>query len=765
MRKKGSSFVMVVIMTALIFTTATAMIALVTTDYKNRITQSRRLENMYGTDAEVDVVYNSIVKNCDAAVIYANHKVKKAIDDGTLTYSGSPQYIYNEANKLYKKEFIRFLYSKTTPIDLNNQTSFSNTEQILAYGIINRKYVEPRTGATDADLENIDFINAYKWSHAIEGTKGAKQNAEFKITDFEPKQYDDTNTNILVAISSTFTSTGNVDDMTNKRTVSMKFRINAPDYNQKMGNETVQVETASYPIEKALVTDNNLNVNKGTTTVAGDIWVKGNDDSISYSGTSYSYDKYNAGIFVNNASTFNVNNGNLYTANTLNIQKNSNVTVDQDVYALNAYIGPKSNIASDSEAETVGTNNSFTVKNLVTNNDLTMNSKKSKAIIESFYGINDKSIADTDIIIDAESKKNSSRNSSSIIVNEYAGSTLEFKNYVLVQGVAYIETDESYKTGESVGVKGNYKAYSDVLPSGKKVTFKEYDPLTLVENNADGNKMSVSEKADYFNEFFSDPNNSSILLDGGIQFDNINRVFTLGAYVYKDKDSGKSGVNRGGVTSEVAQSIVQAKQRDFAKYVFAMDDLVYTKKSDTELYLGNSVVNTVEKLVDFSKSSYIPKGSSELNLTESYGKLFYNTDEAKTITITKDGIEIDGKVINSKIQDKVDKGDNAQYALIVTKGKVNITGGDVNFKGCIIAVGDINIDGDGTKNIAYDSEAVKQIKAKYSGVSDINSIFKGTPTINDPKTTIGTKISSSTIQNEPYDAASYLQKGLWRLEK
>ena len=563
--------------------------------------------------------------------------------------------------------------------------------------------------------------------------------------------------------------------MTNKRTVSMKFRINAPDYNQKMGNETVQVETASYPIEKALVTDNNLNVNKGTTTVDGNIWVKGNDDSISYSGTSYSYDKYKAGIFVNNASTLNVNNGDVYTANTLNIQKNSNVTVDQNVYALNAYIGPKSDSGSDREAETVGTNNSFTVKNdLVTNNDLAMNSKKSNATINNFYGINDKKIYSTDSIIDAQSKKNSSRDSSSIIVNEYAGSTLEFKNDVFVQGVAYIETDESYQTGESVGVRGNYKAYSDVLPSGEKVSFKEYNPLTLVENKADGSKMTADDKANYFKEFFSDPNNKSILLDGGIQFDNINRVFTVGAYVYKDNQGNKSA-DRSSVAPDDAYSIVQQMQRDFAKHVFAMDDVDYVRnlnsdiKTDDDLYSKNLVKNTVYDLVDWSKSSYTPQGSSELNLTESYGKLFYNTDETKEITITKDGIKIDGKnVIDSKIKNKVDSNGNPdtnQYALIVTKGKVNIIGGDVNFKGCIIAVGDINIDGDGTKNIAYDSEAVKQIKAKYSGVSDINSIFKGTPTINDPKTTIGTKISSSTIQNEPYDAASYLQKGLWRLEK
>ena len=31
-------------------------------------------------------------------------------------------------------------------------------------------------------------------------------------------------------------------------------------------------------------------------------------------------------------------------------------------------------------------------------------------------------------------------------------------------GVAYLDTDTKYQTGESIAVKGNYLAYTDVLP-------------------------------------------------------------------------------------------------------------------------------------------------------------------------------------------------------------------------------------------------------------------------------------------------------------
>ena len=56
-------------------------------------------------------------------------------------------------------------------------------------------------------------------------------------------------------------------------------------------------------------------------------------------------------------------------------------------------------------------------------------------------------------------------------------------------GVAYLNaTDESgnkYQTGESVAVKGNYLAYTDVddvLNGATNVTLKYYSPLQLLES-------------------------------------------------------------------------------------------------------------------------------------------------------------------------------------------------------------------------------------------------------------------------------------------
>lgn len=65
-------------------------------------------------------------------------------------------------------------------------------------------------------------------------------------------------------------------------------------------------------------------------------------------------------------------------------------------------------------------------------------------------------------------------------------------------GSAYINTlGESYQTGESLAVKGNYIAYTYAVKD-KNVEFKYYNPLQLVESiNGDS---SLDAKARYFKE-------------------------------------------------------------------------------------------------------------------------------------------------------------------------------------------------------------------------------------------------------------------------
>ena len=105
LKKKGSSLVVITVVMAILFTTSTAILTLVTSDYKMRINESRRIENMYKADSWIDVVYNVIVKNSEAAILKASKEVTKKYKDSTEDISS----LYEKMNKDFKEEFIKFL--------------------------------------------------------------------------------------------------------------------------------------------------------------------------------------------------------------------------------------------------------------------------------------------------------------------------------------------------------------------------------------------------------------------------------------------------------------------------------------------------------------------------------------------------------------------------------------------------------------------------------------------------------------------------------
>ena len=58
-----------------VFTVSTAMLSMVASNYKARVAESKRVENLYASDSGLDVAYNIIGKTFDAATKYANLKV------------------------------------------------------------------------------------------------------------------------------------------------------------------------------------------------------------------------------------------------------------------------------------------------------------------------------------------------------------------------------------------------------------------------------------------------------------------------------------------------------------------------------------------------------------------------------------------------------------------------------------------------------------------------------------------------------------------
>lgn len=95
-KKQGASLIVVIIIFMFISTVSMAMLSMVVGNYKARVAESKRVENLYASESGVDVAYNVIAKTFDAATRYGYYKVE-TLKNGNNTGSYKPGY---EAIKL-----------------------------------------------------------------------------------------------------------------------------------------------------------------------------------------------------------------------------------------------------------------------------------------------------------------------------------------------------------------------------------------------------------------------------------------------------------------------------------------------------------------------------------------------------------------------------------------------------------------------------------------------------------------------------------------
>ena len=129
-KRKGSSLIIVIIIMAILFTTGSAILTLTASDYKMRTNASKKLENLYAADSGLDIVENVILKNSEAAIIYANKKIKEKYDGQEMSKE-----LYEKINIDFKVEFINFLGKEALGKGMD-----SKKDAMLAQGIIDGKY-------------------------------------------------------------------------------------------------------------------------------------------------------------------------------------------------------------------------------------------------------------------------------------------------------------------------------------------------------------------------------------------------------------------------------------------------------------------------------------------------------------------------------------------------------------------------------------------------------------------------------------------------
>lgn len=684
-KKKGSTFLIVVVLMSIIFTVGSTILAVTANDYKLRINESKRLQNLYLADSGLDIVENIIIKTSQKAIEYADKEVKKELLNST-NYALSNSELSNsyDVNNEFKKKFYDFLTK-------NKKDSLD----IMQYLILNKKII---TDVNDAgNITDVESVEDKDKDYIIEIPEDG-----YKINKNNEEKID----SITIDVKSTFETKD--EDFKHKRTVSTRFTIVAPQYTAEISDVNI------YPVfdGKAITADGNMEVNgeegkENKLEISGDIWIKGNSEELNT--PEFTFEKYKGGIDLKN-SNFTMN-GNIYTNESLSLRNNVGSTITGSLYARNLYIGKEVNSATSS-------NNEITIsKDVIVNNDLALNAQNSSILIQNnFYGINDKT-ADS-------STANKALNSSSIIVNELEGSSLTVNNDSYILGVAYLNATDSegnkYQTGESVAVKGNYLAYTDVqdvLDGVNNVTLKYYSPLQLLESI--NGSSSADTKANYFIEYYS--NNEDKYLDGGVKL--LGNVKSAGASV---KDS-EGKIQKTSISTE-DMTVINNVRDEFARNVFAMGDVT---GFSGDLYGNQDVLRTVANQIDYSKikameSNYINKSNVILK-----GK------DNESILI-KDN-EYEGKIIDQ--------------GLIITNGDIIIQG-NFDFKGNIITTGNIIFEGQGDKTIKYDANVIKNILSENK---ELQEIFNSTKS-----TTSEIKINSNS---SIYNKDSFLKTTTWKIEK
>lgn len=730
-KKRGSSFIIVIIIMAILFTTGSAILALAGSDYKMRVNSSRKLENMYAADSGLDLVYNVILKNSEAAIMYANQKISEEYNGQEMTKE-----LYAQINVDFKNEFIKFLGTKSL------EAGKASTDAILSQGIRDLKYMEfkEKNNIVSSAFKNLfedDII--FDWKYIDNDEK-----YEIEILEYT---YDDAEKTIKIKVQSTFETVNK--EIKNKKILETRYTVSTPDYKEPISSDSVVIDI--YPVfdEKVITTDGNLTLD-GNVYIKGDVWVQGNYKL--GKNPAYAFDKYRGGISMKHG-TLNME-GDLITNRTLHVDDLGEINIKGNAYALNAYVGSltkggicgKTKLSID-KGESIG-------GDLIVNNDLSLNASHSDISMNNFYGINETNETSIENIDKA-------MKSSSIIINDTTNtSILNVSDSAYIMGVAYIDTlGDKYQTGESVAVKGNYLAYTEILEGYEdKVTLKYYDPLHLIETirNENGDESSdITEKARYFEKYY-EKNGMKISPDnkagnGGIY---LNKVYSTGSYVNIDENgNGTVGYDN----NSISDGVVTNKRSDFIRNVFSMGSTNGIDETDEEIYKQDKVIKSVENQINL-KEIDTTKPINEIN-----GKLKINKNSNKTIVIKGSG---DDTFYDRSKYDVIDAGETLK-AIIITNGDVLVTG-KVEFTGNIISSENVVIEGTNVskaedKKLIYDADVTRKIiAANYDILSE--ALKLGSSTGQQDTVNVGDNI------NIGIDADGYNLKGLvkgsnWKITK
>lgn len=778
LKKKGSSLVAVLVICSIILVVASTMIGVATSNVRMRMNESKKLQNLYKADSGLEIVNSIILKDSEAAIVYAQEKTQSYTETNRYIANADDEEVYNNLNKEFKAQFIKALISGVTVTNDNNYT----TEQDLMtqYNNITPDTSTDETITITQNAANpisrlLVSLKNYRYITTLEDVDSCYKNAfgtgERPTIRLLSIKYNDIEKTIKFTVRSSFScSETSTTKLPNKKVIETTFKITAPEYadiiNRSNSSRTLTIQS---PYSNVITVDGNLNVNNNLT-LTGNAWVKGDANTAASENQSIVFSKYNGGIKLASGKSFTTNSagehypGNIYTAGTFSLVNSSNVSLSGNLYSGNTYIGPSSTNDSSSR------DNTMSLGDMITYNDLGINSLSSTITMNNYYGINGETTDSNN-----GGKNNASKRSSCIIINNYntIRSALNISNDAYIAGVAYINTgDENsdngeYETGESIAVRGNYKAYQEALTKigENKITpgFEYYNPAKLLET-INGEKATVQDKRDYFNEYYR----NNVFKDGNVTIGG--HVYSTGAIVTTDKKNAEE--------LDAQDLNVRNARRAYALNVLSMNsnlndsqlDDVYNNGIVTKTVKGSDTTTAVVNFGAMNPGVEVHKSAPNANLVNSLNNCVYvlGNDENSTIVISRGRISVDGHtepVDSSTICPQCfnfnqENGEDIVNAVIITNGNVKIEDG-VNFNGCIIAGGNVEVaEGTSGVNLTYDSAKVAQI-ITVNGLSTYFNVPMNE--VERLDTTDGDIISVDPTETNSYNVDGVVNTGFWKL--
>lgn len=751
-KKRGSSLMMVVIMFAILSVLGMSIIAMTSNDYYRKVSETKKLQNLYGAESGLDISYNILAKNFEAGVVYANKAVEYKINEEEANGSLSKNQLETLKKETFKESFNNFIDStldecieKSLIVSINNYKTGLRLDSLL-----------DASGNPNADNYGYLLINKVDQTTGTEITAdvtAVKKNADsLTINAKENDSFD-------IVITSRFAP--NTEEA---RKISAEYKINVPEYGFYLKYEDISMEI--HPIlNKTIAVDGDMLVS-ADTNIKGDIYVKGSDVS---SITDFTYDKYKGGVevigtgFDIGKTNFDVI-GDIVTTKSLKLKEFSDASVNGNVFASSVALGRTSDIDS------ISTNSSFTNiptegKGMYLSNDLAINGDNISANINNFYGINDISINNGNQYSGDQSK---AIDSSSIILNSNNNVSLKINTLAYICGTAYINNDENekYQTGESVAFKGNYIAYSDTL--GKEdVKLDYYKPLQLI-SKINGSDELVIEKAKHFKEYWENK-----AFDNVVNVELPTETYSAGAYVTNNTNNTNNKVqyeDRYKITSEFEKDNIFDLRKEYINQVYYFGDCVNFKDgSETDKLYNYFPFSPLTKATVQSEIKF-DNLVNKNEIDNEGNRVVFNNDLSKTIVI-------EGSTNENEIKEI--KG------LIITKGNIVITG-KVKFTGAIFAGGNItfnkaysdsnsiiicgnNLDVTSnselnTKNIIIekDLDLVRCIVAKNYNV--LKNVIQVDGDKEFPIAAIKVTQTDVNSDNATFAVKEYIEKGTWKIE-